>query len=220
MPSYTLTYYPMGGRAAIARLAFTIGGQEFKDERFTGEQLDEAFAKYPERFPKETVPALTIYDDEGKISHVINQSTAISAYAARVSGLWPEDAKLGSICDEITAEGFDLWDGVKGGSASFSMEGEAQKVERQRWQEETLKPILARIKTLAAGAEKTGFALGGEKPTYADLVIFTTVATVSSGFLDHVDKDAAAAYPNLAKVAGSVAALPAVQKFLAAHPGM
>lgn len=220
MPSYTLTYYPMGGRAAISRLAFVIGGVKFEDERLNGEQLDEIIKKHPERFPKETVPALTIFDDEGKVQHVINQSTAIGAFASRVSGLWPEDAQLASICDEITAENFDMWDGAKGGSTTFSLEGEEQKVARQKWQEETVKPIFARMNTLAAGAEKSGFALGTDKPTYADLVIFTTVATFASGFLDHVDKDLAVAFPNLLKVSGSVGALPAVQEFLAAHPTM
>lgn len=42
MPTYVLSYFPIGGRALAARLMFKIAGVEFRDNHIAGEEWAKA----------------------------------------------------------------------------------------------------------------------------------------------------------------------------------
>jgi glutathione S-transferase len=83
----TLTYFNIRARAEPARLAFTIGGVDFEDERIGREE--HSARKQDGREPLGQLPTLSIEDDD--LTYC--QSGAILRYAGRRTGLYPSDAK-------------------------------------------------------------------------------------------------------------------------------
>ncbi|RHZ24309.1 hypothetical protein DYB37_012816 [Aphanomyces astaci] len=92
-PALKVTYFDMAGRAETVRLALTIGGVPFEDQRLQREQ----WAALKPSLPFRQLPALTV---DG---HVLCQSHAIARYAGSLAGLYPTENRLDACrVDEIT----------------------------------------------------------------------------------------------------------------------
>ena len=92
MDKLKLTYFDVsGGRAEPARLALHIGGIPFEDKRFAFGD----FAEVRKTTPLDQVPTLHVNDVQ------VTQSDAITRYAGKRAGLYPEDDLQALLCDEV-----------------------------------------------------------------------------------------------------------------------
>ena len=86
-PKLKLTYFSgPGGRAEPARLALTIAGIEFEDERIDARDW---IAKFKAGTPAGAVPVLEVEED-GVVT-TVTQSSAILRYVGKLTGHYPED---------------------------------------------------------------------------------------------------------------------------------
>jgi glutathione S-transferase len=173
--SVKLTYFDNhGGRGEPARVALTIAGVPFTDERVQ-------FKDWPGKKPTTLLGGLPALEVDGR---QITQSNAINRWAGRLAGLYPEDAWQAAECDEICdmAEHISVDMG-----RSFGLQGDEQKRERERLVEG---PIPRYLKALDRRLSERGgewFASG--RLTIADLKVTDLVRSLSSGRLDHIPKD-------------------------------
>jgi glutathione S-transferase len=98
-PDITITYYDLPGRAEPIRLAFTLGGIAFKDNRI--QKQDWASLKPTTLFGQ--VPVMTVNGEK------FAQSAALLRYAGRLSGLYPSDPieamKVDMVMDQLEDTG-------------------------------------------------------------------------------------------------------------------
>ena len=86
-----LTYFDFhGGRGEPARLALSIGGIPFEDDRVP-------FSEWERRKPDTPFGALPILEREGQI---LAQSNAINRYVGKLTDLYPSDPWQAALCDE------------------------------------------------------------------------------------------------------------------------
>ena len=83
-PHIKITYWPFGGRTAMARLALAYKGIPVEFDGLDGARWAE-LSKDTKRFPTEDIPTMEV---DGR---VITESAAIAAYAGALSGLMPTD---------------------------------------------------------------------------------------------------------------------------------
>ena len=175
MDKLKLTYFDFSsGRAEPARLAFHIGGIPFEDHRF-------APADFPEvrkAAPLNQVPFLEI---DGS---VVTQSDAITRYAGKLGGLYPEDTMQALFCDEVMGALEDV--NVKIG-ATFGLKGEDLKKARTALATETLPRYLRWLENQLEAHGGAFFA--DNRLTIADLKALVVLRWVSSGMLDHIPTD-------------------------------
>ncbi|CAG2247161.1 HPGDS [Mytilus edulis] len=101
MPAkYKLSYFEERGRAEILRLLFAGAGQEFEDERLTG----DSWAAFKPKTPYGQMPLLTV-----DTKTTINQTGAIARFIAREFGLYGTDNMESSKCDVIFETYNDLF---------------------------------------------------------------------------------------------------------------
>ena len=172
MDQLKLTYFDMdGGRAEPARLALHIGGIAFEDHRFAFAD----FAEVRKTTPLSQVPTLHVNGVQ------VSQSSAITRYVGKLTGLYPDDAFQALLCDEIV-------DGVEDASiklgATFGLAGDDLKKARTELVGGALTKYLSWL-------QKQLEAHGGEyfaanRLTIADLKVFVFVRGLNSGRLDHI----------------------------------
>ena len=173
--SIKITYFDMhGGRAEPARIALSMAGIAFTDERIKGPD-------WPALKPSMPFGALPVLEVDGQR---ISQSNAINRYVGKLTGLYPEDAWQAAQCDEVC-------DAVEQLSAemgpSFGMKGDDQKRERERLVAGPIPRCLAGLEKLLAQRGGEWFAAG--RMTMADLKVADNVRFLSSGRLDHIPTD-------------------------------
>jgi len=97
-PKYTLTYFPIPGRAEVARLMFKVANVEFADQAITFEDWPKHKGD-SKRFPVSQMPTLEF---DGK---VICQSFAIYRYLANEFGQYgsnnSEKVDIDQICETL-----------------------------------------------------------------------------------------------------------------------
>lgn len=168
-------YFDMhGGRGEPARVALSIAGIAFSDERIQ-------FKEWGAMKPSTLLGGMPILEVDGK---QITQSNAINRWAGRLAGLYPEDAWQAAECDEIgdIVEHLSILMGP-----SYGMKGDEQKRERERLVEG---PIAQYLKALAQRlAERGGEWFAAGTLTVADLKVTDLVRSLGSGRLDHIPKD-------------------------------
>jgi glutathione S-transferase len=175
MPQLKLTYFDFhGGRAEPARLALHIGGIAFEDSRFAFPE----FAEVRKTTPLGQVPTLHVDGVQ------ITQSDAITRYAGKLTGLYPEDAFQALLCDEVLDAVEDA--NVKLGT-TFGLTGDALKEARTGLVNGALTQYLGWLQDqlLAHG----GVFFADNRLTIADLKVFVFVQGLNSGRLDHVPTD-------------------------------
>ena len=200
MSQLKLSYFDFpGGRAEPARLALHIGGIAFEDDRFKPAD----FGEVRKGTPLGQVPVLTIDGVQ------VTQSDAITRYAGKLAGLYPQDPYQALLCDEILAGVEDIT--IKVG-ASFGMTGDALKEARTALVNGPLPQYLRWLQDRLTAAGGEYFADG--RLTVADLKVFVHVRGLNSGNLDHVPTDLVErAAPLLNKHLQRVATTPSIAAY-------
>ena len=199
MPKLKLTYFDFhGGRGEPIRLAMSVGGLDFEDERLNYGQ----WAAFKPRTPFGALPTLTVDD-----TTVLAQSNTIIRYVGKLTGLYPEDALDAARCDEIL-DAVEEADTKVG--ATMRLDEEAKRVARLALSDGPLQIFAKAIGDRLEAAGGEWFA--GGKPSVADIKVFVTVRQLRSGRLDYIPTDLFdKAAPGLLAHAERVGALPGVR---------
>jgi glutathione S-transferase len=175
MPNLKLVYFDFsGGRGEAARLALSIGGIPFEDDRIPGPE-------WPKRKPGVLFGALPVLIVDGR---ELAQSNAINRYVGRLANLYPADPWQAARCDET----MDVVEDLNGLIAPTLSLPDAEKKSRRE-------AIAAGpIPKFLAGLQKRLEEQGGEyfadgRLTVADLKVFLVVRWLTSGALDHIPTD-------------------------------
>ncbi len=90
MSKLTLTYFPLPGKAYVARVCLGIAKVDWEDEKISGEELvvRRGTAGRSATIPLGQLPTLTLPSGA-----VITQSAAIARYAAKLANLFMENYK-------------------------------------------------------------------------------------------------------------------------------
>jgi glutathione S-transferase len=163
-----------GGRGEPARIALSIAGIPFEDERI---QHSDWPALKPAT-PFGGLPMLQVGSER------ISQSNAINRYVGRITGLYPEDPWQAAQCDEVSDAVETLSDAI---APSYRMTGDEQKRERERLLDQVIPLYLKGFDRLLAERGSEWFAAG--RFTIADLKVSDLVRSLGSGRLDHIPTD-------------------------------
>ena len=175
MTNYKLTYFDFdGGRGEAIRIAFHAAGIEFDDERWSFQE----FAQKRQGTPFNAVPVLEIDGDS------VTQSNALSRYAGKLAGLYPDDDLQALYCDEVMGAVEDMNHYIV---QTFGLEGEALEAARKKLVDGWLTVYVRGLGELLARGGGAYFADG--RLTIADLKVFVQARALRSGNLDHVPRD-------------------------------
>lgn len=202
MNTLKLTYFDFsGGRAEPARLALHIGGISFEDYRFAPAD----FAEVRKTTPLNQVPTLQVNDVQ------VTQSDAITRYAGKLAGLYPEAAFQALLCDEVLGALEDVNIGI---GATFRMTGDELKNARETLVAGLLPKYLRWLDHQLESHGGQFFA--DSRLTIADLKAFVILRWLSSGKLDHVPVDLIdRTAPKLRDYMNRIAGLPAIAQYYA-----
>jgi len=201
MPTLKLTYFDFhGGRGEVARLAFSMGGIEFEDDRIP-------FSQWADRKPETPFGAIPVLEVDGQ---PFAQSNGINRYAGKLSGLYPEDLLQAAFCDEAMDAVEDVAAALVG---TFSIKDEDEKKAARQALADG--PFTNYLRFLSARLDARGgewFADG--RLTVADLKVFLWIRHIRSGNLEHVPTDLADRLaPNLVQHFERVAAHEGVKAY-------
>jgi len=119
MPKLKLTYFDFhGGRGEPARLALSLAGIPFEDDRVLG-------TDWPRRKPSTPFGSLPVLEVDGAI---VTQSNGINRYVGKLADLYPSDPWQAALCDEAMEAVEDITSKV---SATFSLPEDQKKAQRQ-----------------------------------------------------------------------------------------
>lgn len=200
MDQLKITYFDVdGGRAEPARLALHIGGITFEDHRFAFSE----FAEVRKTTPLSQVPTLHVNGVQ------VTQSGAITRYAGKLSGLYPEDAFEALLCDEIM-------DGVEDASiklgATYGLSGDDLKNARTDLVNGALPKYLLWLQNQLEDHGSNYFA--ANRLTIADLKVFVFVRGLNSGQLDHIPGNLVETVaPKLNAFLQHIAEIPAIAQY-------
>jgi len=205
MAKLKLTYFDInGGRGEAARLALTIGGIPFEDERVS-------MASWPAVKPRMRFHAVPTLEVDGE---AITQSNTINRFVGRLADLYPEDALEAAHCDEV----MDAVEDVVGRiSATFRIEDPAEKrAAREALAEGPIPLYLERLQELLQARGGQYFADG--RLSVADLKVFVWMRSLRSGILDHIPVDLAQRVaPALVKHCDKIGSHPAIAAYYKSH---
>jgi len=163
-----------GGRGEPVRIAFSIGGIPFEDDRVP-------FAEWGARKPGTPFGSLPVLEVDGK---TLAQSNAITRYAGRLARLYPSDPWEAALCDETMDAVEDVITEV---AATMALPEEAKKARRQALAAGPFPFYLERLQRKLEANGGKYFA--GASLTIADLKAAILIRMLSSGVLDHVPAD-------------------------------
>ena len=195
-----------GGRGQPARLAFELGGIEFEDVRFP-------FSEWPSHRGSAPFHACPFLEVDGR---AIAQSNAITRYAGKRAGLYPEDPFQALLCDEILEAVEDMW--VKLGPTMRIQDPDELRKARQELAEGPYTEYLQQFasKLEAAGGEY--FADG--RLTVADFQMLIICSAIASGGFDHIPTDLVKRVaPTLAEHQKRILGLPGIKEHYAKYRG-
>lgn len=202
MKKLKLTYFDFpGGRAEPARLALHIGAIPFEDYRFAPGDFPEV----RKTTPLNQVPTLHVDDVQ------ITQSDAITRYAGKLAGLYPQDDYQALLCDEVMGALEDI--NVRIG-ATFGMKADELKNAREALVTDALPRYLRWLQNQLES--HGGQFLVDNRLTVADLKAFVILRWLGSGKLDHIPGDLVGTVaPKLVEYMNRVAKLPAIAQYYA-----
>ena len=175
MAKLKLTYFDFhGGRGEPARIALSMGGITFEDERVKGTDWER-------RKPGTPFGALPLLEKDGEL---LAQSNAINRYVGRLTNLYPSDPWQAALCDEIMEAVEDITSKI---AATMFLSDEQKKMQRKALVEGPLPFYLARLQQRLEAHGGRHFA--GGKLSVADLKVFVLIRQLKSGVLDHVPAD-------------------------------
>jgi glutathione S-transferase len=175
MTKLKLTYFDFhGGRGEPARLALSIGGIPFEDDRVAPSDWERRKAHTP-------FGALPVLEVDGQ---TLAQSNAINRYVGKITDLYPSDPWEAAVCDEVMEAVEDI--GTKIAGTLFLPE-EQKKAQRKALVEGPIPFYLIRLQERLEAHGGRYFA--ADRLSVADLKIFVWIRHLKSGALDHVPTD-------------------------------
>jgi prostaglandin-H2 D-isomerase / glutathione transferase len=170
-----LTYFDFhGGRGEPARLALSMGGVPFEDDRVP-------FSDWERRKPDTPFGTLPMLERDGQI---LAQSNAINRYVGKLTNLYPSDPWQAALCDETMEAVEDISSMIV---ATLFLPDEEKKAQRKVLVEGPLPFYLTRLQHRLD--ERGGQYFAGERLSVADLKVFVWLRHLKSGALDHVPTD-------------------------------
>jgi glutathione S-transferase len=204
MAKLKLTYLDFhGGRGEPARLALSIAGIAFEDDRVK-------FADWPARKPSTPFGHLPVLEVDGQ---TLSQSNTINRYVGKLSDLYPSDPWQAALCDEAMDAVEEA--GEKTGATLF-MKDEQKKEQRKLLADgvitTTLRALAQRL------TSQGGQYFAGQRLSIADLRVFVWVRYLKSGQLEHVPSDLPdRVAPALVEHFERIKSHPGVQAYYAKH---
>jgi len=187
-PSFTITYFGIGGRAAPLRMAAFLGGLSYCDRFLSGKQHGMQKAQGKRRWSG--IPELTLHDKDGNDVATIGQSNVCLTLIGKMGGLYPEDNVVQqALIDEILAAVEDVMGLL---APSFPVKDpEKKKAMRLAMMEAGKLPYWFqkfenRLTENEARGRKNGFVVG-DTMTIADLKLYSQLSFLCSGKVDHID---------------------------------
>jgi len=175
MARLKLIYFDLhGGRGEPARLALSIGGIAFEDDRVPPSDWER---RRPET-PFGTLPVLEV---DGQI---LAESNAINRYVGKLADLYPSDPWQAALCDEIMEAVEDINSKI---FATLFLPEEQKKAQRKALVEGPLPFYLTRVGQRLQAHGGQYFAAG--RLSVADLKVFVWIRHLRSGELDYVPTD-------------------------------
>lgn len=176
MSKLKLYYFDVnGGRGETARLALSIGGIEFEDQRL---KFDQWAALKPQT-PFHSLPVLEV---DGKM---LAQSNTINRYVGKLADLYPSHPWQAALCDEVMDAVEDV-DQKMG--PTYSMKDDAEKKKaREALAAGPIPLYLTRLQAYLQ--DRGGEYFADNRLTVADLKVFLWVRHLRSGILDHIPAD-------------------------------
>jgi prostaglandin-H2 D-isomerase / glutathione transferase len=199
-----LTYFDFhGGRGEPARLALSMGGVPFEDDRVP-------FSDWERRKPDTPFGALPMLERDGQI---LAQSNAINRYVGKLTNLYPSDPWQAALCDETMEAVEDISSMIV---ATLFLPDEEKKAQRKVLVEGPLPFYLTRLQQRLD--ERGGQYFAGERLSVADLKVFVWLRHLKSGALDHVPTDLVdRVAPKLVEHYERIKNEPAVNAYYARH---
>ncbi len=175
MAKLKLTYFDFhGGRGEPARLALSIGGIAFEDDRIQPVDWERRKADTP-------FGALPVLEVEGQ---TVAQSNAINRYVGKLADLYPSDPWQAALCDEAMEAVEDITTKI---GATFFLPEEQKKAQRKTLVEGPIPFYLTRLQQRLEAHGGRYFA--ADRLSVADLKVFVWIRYLKSGALDHVPTD-------------------------------
>jgi glutathione S-transferase len=203
-----LTYFNILGRGEATRLALTIGGIAFTDERI-------AFSDWPTLKPTTpwgSLPQLTFASGD-----VVAQQRSMLRLVGKETGLYPSDDPIqGANIDSLMDACEDV--GTKCNDTGRGLPKEEKEAARAKCiadKDGAVYAVLKRIDAFIEQKGSNGYAVGGDALTVADLFIFTACGSLVSGLFDGIPLDAIEKgdFPHIMAVRKTVRSHPAVTKW-------
>lgn len=193
-PKVTYFDFP-GSRGEEVRLALTVAGVDFDDNRIS-------FPAWPDLKPTTPFGSLPTFELEGR--PVLAQVNAILGYIGREHGLHPKDnweaARHEALMNAVEDLRHHVFPSLR------IKDPEASLAARQELANNYLPTWGANIERQLGN----GPFVGGETISVADIKLYMGVKWFSSGGVDHVPKDVFARFEKLSGVAQAVAQHPRI----------
>jgi glutathione S-transferase len=175
MPKPKLTYFDFhGGRGEPARLALSMAGIPFEDDRVSPSEWER-------RKPNTPFGALPVLEVDGQ---TLAQSNAINRYVGKLTELYPTDAWQAALCDEVMEAVEDINTKL---AATFFLSDEEKKMQRKALVDGPLPFYLVRLQQRLEAHGGRYFAT--DRLTMVDLKVFVWIRHLKSGVIDHVPAD-------------------------------
>jgi glutathione S-transferase len=203
MSKPTLTYFDFSGsRGDECRLALSVAGVDFNDNRIKREQWIEL---------KPTTPfgSMPIFEIPGKPP--LAQSNAILTYIGREHGLLPTDSFEAARHEALMAYAEEMRHHT---SPILRISGETEKLEARK---ELATKYLPSWATNVERQIGDGPFVGGATISVADLKLYMVVRWIVSGAIDHVPKETFAPFAKLTRLYRAVAEHPKVASWVSSH---
>ena len=201
MPKLKLSYFDFnGGRGEVARLAMSIGGIPFEDDRIPV----ASWSTVKQNMPLHAVPVLEI---DGQ---PMTQSNAINRFVGKMADLYPDDALQAARCDEIMDAVEDI---VAQVVRTFGMEDqEVLRAVREALADGPITLYLRKLNEMLVAGSSGYFA--GDRLTVADLKVFVWIRSLRAGLLDYIPAGLTERIaPQLAEHCGLVGSHPGVAAY-------
>ena len=175
MPKLKLTYFDIhGGRGEPARLALSMGGIPFEDDRVSPSDWER-------RKPNTPFGTLPVLEVDGQ---TLAQSNALNRYVGKLTDLYPTDAWQAALCDEAMEAVEDISTKL---AATMFLPDEEKKVQRKALIDGPIPFYLLRLQQRLEAHGRYYFA--ADRLTVGDLKVFVWIRHLKSGVLDHIPAD-------------------------------
>jgi glutathione S-transferase len=195
-------YFDSEGRCAGVRIALTMAGIPFNDNRIT---YQDFLAGKEKGLYQTGLPYIKL--SNGK---TYTQSHAILRWACKKAGLYPSDPDLALAADEIQGVCFDMLN-----KCPHDKDPEKKKTAREEYAAGRLKSLFQVLE--ARHKENGGPFMLGTKMTMADFNVIMITRMIMSGDFDFISKDYVDQFPAMKAVTSLVESQDAVKSWFAAR---